>query len=101
MVGFDVTPLMPSSDTSVARPPPVRSGRARLSYQGLCPKSFSRAIALAMGAPRSSVSLQQRACARYDVVGIDAELVEHGRTRCRRAEPVDADRVVDVALPPD
>src|SRR5215475_6265459 len=96
MVGFDVTPRMPSTSTSCFRPPPVSSGRARLSYQGLWPNSFSRAIALAMS--HSSV-LDQRAGARGDMLRGEAELLHCHRSRCGRAEVVDADDVVGVALP--
>src|SRR5437868_4132365 len=98
MVGFEVTPRMPSTSTSFFKPPPVSSGRARLSYQGLWPKSFSRAIAEDMS--HSSV-LDQRAGARGHVFGGEAELLQRHGTRCRRAEVVDADDDVGVALPPE
>src|SRR5262245_56133503 len=98
MVGFDVTPRMPSTSTSFCSPPPDSSGRARLSYQGLCPKSFRRAIADVMS--HSSV-LDQRAGARGDVLGGEAEFLHRDRTGCRRAEVVDPDDVVGVPLPPE
>src|SRR3954465_14428260 len=100
IVGFDVTPRMPSSLTSFASSPFCSSGRDRLSYHGLCPKSFSFAIALDITSPdlwstllrvvRTAVSswlrdlsgeLQHLEGAFHHVVGVDPELVEHGRPR--------------------
>src|SRR5262245_29527295 len=102
MVGFDVTPLMPSSSISFLSPPSCSSVRARLSYQGLWPKSLSRAIAEAMVAPYLPWWLglvEQRACALDDVLGGDAELGHDGGSVRRGAEPVDRHRRVGVALP--
>ena len=68
-----------------------------LSYQGLCPKSFSRAIALVI------VLLEREKCfgASDHVLNGESELAHRHVPGRGRPEVVDADRVVGVALPPE
>src|SRR5262245_39231047 len=98
MVGFDVTPRMPCSSMSCCSPPPVASARVRLSYQGLCPKSSSRGIALAMSAS-SGAGAYERRCPLDRVLGRDPELAQDDLPGRGCAEPVDADDIVGVTLP--
>src|SRR4051812_11427619 len=100
MVGFDVTPRMPCTSISFCSPP-VAIARVRLSYHGLCPNSMSNGIALAISDSSRSYRIEQRERALDSVLGCDAELLHDDVARRRHAEPVDADHVVGVTLPPE
>src|SRR3954447_1660851 len=110
IVGFEVTPRMPWS-TSRCRSPPRRYARFRLSSHGLCPCSsyICCSLVLAMSKVPSRLKpssvlfffelVQQLAGAGGDVVGREAELLEHLLVRRRRTPVVQRQHVVGPPAP--
>ena len=99
MVGFDVTPAdAVDLDELLASPPPVSSGSGEVVVPRALPEVVQpgdRALTAHEVAPFSD----QRACARRDVLGGEAELRQGDGPGRRRTEVVDAHDVVGVALP--
>ena len=97
MVGFDVTPRMPSSETSFAKP---AAGEQRAG-EVVVPGALAEVVEAGdrAGHRVSPVVRAAQRARRRDVLGGEAELFEHDLTGRRRTEVVDADDVVGVALP--